>query len=408
MYVRTLGVTDLRCFGSAELHFMTPDDTAEFETPNVTLLLGNNGTGKSSVMRGIALAVLAPVISLSGYAPANLIRRDPTGEISEAGTVVGASLHEQDGDRLPSRIGLGCTVRRVRDYEKLESFFTTPDGQGGSGSDSIDELYDDNSPAFFLVGYGATRFVGSSEDPEAEFSSRRRRKGRYQRVSTLFEENVPLTPLASWLPALKHSDPLRASEVTALVNRLLPGDTRLHSQTERGEHLFVSHDVTVPAGALSDGYRSYVGWVTDLLYHMTNVTPPGEPLKDLRGVVMVDEVDLHLHPDWQRQVVSTIASTFPRLQFVLSTHSPIVAGTLRPENIYVLGREAGGTVTARQLDERIHGRTADEILVSSYFNLRSSRAPDFDRDLQQISQRAMEGDSRAALEYLKALSRDRE
>jgi predicted ATP-binding protein involved in virulence len=408
MYVRKLAVKDLRCFGSAELHFMTPDDTAEFETPNVTLLLGDNGTGKSSVMRGIALAVLSPVISLSGYAPANLIRRDATGEISEAGTVVDASLHADDGDRLPGRIGLGCTVRRVRDYETLDSFVTTPDGMHHRGSESIEELYDDNSPAFFLVGYGATRFVGSSEDPEAEFSSRRRRKGRYQRVSTLFEENVPLTPLASWLPALKQRDPGRASEVTNLLNRLLPRDTQLHSQTERGEHLFLSHGVTVPAGALSDGYRSYVGWVADLLYHMTNVAPPGEPLASLRGVVMVDEVDLHLHPDWQRQVVSTIAGTFPRLQFVLSTHSPIVAGTLRRENIYVLEREPEGTVAARQLDERIHGRTADEILASSYFNLHSSRAPEFVRELQQISQRAMAGDSRAALEYLQALSRERD
>jgi predicted ATPase len=408
MYVRKLAVKDLRCFASAELDFRTPDDTAPWETPNVTLLLGNNGTGKSSVMRGIALAVLSPVISLSGYVPADLIRRDPANEVFDAGTVVDASLHAEDGDRPYGRIAMGCTVRRVRDYERLDPHYHVPGGAHHNHGDFVEELYDDHSPAFFVVGYGATRFIGSSEDPEAEFSSRRRRKPRYQRVVTLFEENVSLTPLASWLPALKQRDERRASEVAELLNQLLPPETQLHSETERGDHLFVSHGVTVPASALSDGYRSYVGWVTDLLYHMVNVVPEGTPLKLLRGVVMVDEVDLHLHPDWQRQVVSTIARTFPRLQFVLSTHSPIVAGTLRRENIYVLEREPAGTVVARQLDERIHGRTADEILASSYFNLPTSRAPGFVSELQEISQRAMEGDSHAALAYLKAFSRDRD
>jgi predicted ATP-binding protein involved in virulence len=155
---------------------------------------------------------------------------------------------------------------------------------------------------------------------------------------------------------------------------------------------------------MSDGYRAFVGWVGDLLYHLHTVSNPEQKLADIHGVVLVDEVDLHLHPDWQRYVAHTLSTALPHIQFVLTTHSPIVTGTLTGENIFVMDPDPSGASTVRQLEEKVYGLTADQVLLSSYFNLKSSRAPGAENELRQIARRAWTGDSDAAAEFLKKLS----
>ena len=89
----------------------------------------------------------------------------------------------------------------------------------------------------------------------------------------------------------------------------------------------------LPFGTLSDGYRAYLGLVADLIYHLQMNCPHGGNLTDMTGIVLVDDIDLHLHPKWQRTVVPHLAGTFPRLQFILTTHSPLVTGTLHADNV---------------------------------------------------------------------------
>ena len=220
----------------------------------------------------------------------------------------------------------------------------------------------------------------------------------------MFEELVGLTPLASWLPRVAGEDPGREKEVGEILSDLLPGEARFTGQMEGDEYLFEHCGVSVPLGALSDGYRAYIGWVSDLLYNISLSTPKGTRLREIRGVVLVDEIDLHLHPEWQREVVPTVAKVLPNLQFVFTTHSPIVAGTLSAQNIFVLEMDRSGASTIQQFKESIYGLNADQILVSSYFGLRTTRAPGAEDKLRELSRRAMNGDSEAAVTYLKVLT----
>ena len=72
------------------------------------------------------------------------------------------------------------------------------------------------------------------------------------------------------------------------------------------------------------GYRAYIGWIADLLYHICMGAPSGRKLIDNRGIVLVDEIDLHLHPRWQVSLIPKLKQVFPKLQFVATTHSPMV------------------------------------------------------------------------------------
>jgi hypothetical protein len=407
LYVRSLRIENLRCFENAELDLQFPgrEQPAPPELPNVNLLLGNNGAGKTTVLKAVALGVLGQVLPFSGLVLYSLVRRGRENGETEAMVEPNLLLHPADRwDAKVQSFSPRIEIYKVKDQERLRPLKHNDDEH----LEVWGKFYEDFSESFLLVGYGATRWATDASQFEPVASQRKRRGFRYQRVAGLFEEFVPLTPLSVWLPHLKTEDAGRFEEVFQLLNDLLPTDSRFLGEMEDGEYLFTHCGIAVPLGALSDGYRAYIGWVSDLLYNISVGAPKATRLRDARGVVLVDEIDLHLHPEWQREVVPTVARALPNLQFILTTHSPIVAGTLSAKNIFVLEMDHAGASTIHQLTEPIHGLNADQILVSDYFGLHTSRAPGAEDELRVISRRAMSGDSDAAVAFLKKLAKGTE
>jgi len=87
---------------------------------------------------------------------------------------------------------------------------------------------------------------------------------------------------------------------------------------------------TIPFHLLSDGYRNMIGMVADIAYRMATLNPQLEAdvIKQTEGIVLIDEIDLHLHPKWQKQVVERLLDIFPKVQFVASSHSPFIIQSL--------------------------------------------------------------------------------
>lgn len=402
LYIETLTIRNFRCFTDATLELNYPgrspgkDDATPLRNPNVNLFLGGNGSGKSSVFKALALGVIAPIISNSGFQAEHLVRRQP-GEID--GTVsFGGSSEKTGGNRLreeTASVGTalrlsqidaefqpntgdsvtgGAVIRRFGDVEKVES-------EPFSNPNIWDYMFYNESPAFFLAGYGANR---RTERPEGY--SEQSRSPRYQRVASLFEDHVGLVPFSYASLQLKSLGAF--AEARSLLNALIPPAVQLTELEDKQKRpLFENDGVLLPFPALSDGFRTFAGWVWDLLYQIAKVQysetanqtaepPPRPGLAEMSGVVVVDEIDLFLHPEWQRIVVDLVVTAFPNLQFLFSTHSPLVAGALEPANIFVMETGSGGTVDIARYSERIHGLSANQILTSSYFGLRSTRAPE--------------------------------
>ncbi|MEZ5301279.1 MAG: hypothetical protein R3F11_11595 [Verrucomicrobiales bacterium] len=235
-------------------------------------MLGNNGAGKSTILRGIALSILTPVIESAGYVPNSMVRRERGAFADAAKVSARLRLHAQDMEpkKAPPKESVeltSCIVRR-----KTTEFLQA--GESGK-ADLWEGMFDDRSPAFLLVGYGATRRVESSDNYDS--SARRKvRHLRYQRVSSLFEEHVSLTPLAAWLPRLQHENKGRWTQVVNLIDRLLPAPFSFQGEFFEGEYLFLQDGAKVAFPALSDGYKAYLGWITDLLYHVCMGCPSGK------------------------------------------------------------------------------------------------------------------------------------
>jgi len=312
-------------------------------------------------------------------------------------------LHDQDikdpsvtGVSLESKID----ISKRGDIEKIE--FPEPEEQLWS------HIYSSETDAFFFVGYGATRRV----EPGEHFDMGGRRKSkllRAMRVQGLFEDSYSLIPLTYWLPNYKSVNPGRYKQVCNLIKKIM-GRSHYEFKGEMagGEYVFERGGVKVPFQAMSDGYQAFLGWVADLLYHICFGCPTGKKLVDNKGIVMVDEIDLHLHPKWQIKVISTLAGALPNIQFILTSHSPLVAGSLEWMNIIHMKESPRMASRAQHIRESIHGLDADQILLTDFFGLSTTRSESKERRLKELTMRARNGDTKAAKELLKEMSRGME
>lgn len=415
MYINSIQLRNFRSFRKAEAAFVHPDqDFKALGVPaprlkNVNLLLGNNGFGKTTLLKAIALACLGPAVGRAGIYPYRLVRHEPGPAASRTAKPVApeaairARFTHHPQDRVPAGIMTlesDTRVRREGDLETLE--WVHPD-------DKIwHPIFSSESDALFFVGYGAMRRVEQQErfDPGQR---KARVFARAQRVQGLFEEAYSLVPLSSWLPAFQGQNKGRHSQVVTLLNRLIgKGHYRFTGEFEAGEYIFERGGLRVPFPALSDGYRAFVGWAGDLLYHVCMTCPDGKRLVENRGIVMIDEIDLHLHPKWQMNVLPTLAAALPNIQFIVTSHSPLIVGSLEWMNIITMQTAPRQASTLRRISHAVHGLDADQVLLTDFFGLPTTRAAGPKQAMKALSLKASQGDTDAAKALLAQMSRGME
>jgi predicted ATPase len=401
MYAKRLSAYDFRCFGKAQMDLQYPGrrSNGASEISNVNLVLGDNGGGKSSVLRAIAIAVLAPVLLESGFVAYRMVRRPGA---TEALVKVDAILDKIEDVEQNSKSRKRTTIEMLARFEAREKQSRDRLHLDKTPNTPLAELiFDDYSPAFFMVGYGATRRVETSDYSES--SARRQRGLRYQRVAGLFEDHVAVRPLQAWFPKLRERQRQQAID---MLNTVLPLNVRFLGEFDDLDQQFMFRfdDRATPFSSLSDGYKAFVGMAGDLIGHLADVCPPSLLLTEVSGIVLIDEIDLHLHPEWQRTILPSLANTFPKLQFICTTHSPLVASTVRRENVFMTAEADDGTATIKQIGERVFGQSAEQLLLSSYFGLQSTRSEAFRTESDTLLENAAAGDKNAALAFLDKLA----
>ena len=136
--------------------------------------------------------------------------------------------------------------------------------------------------------------------------------------------------------AKQHLQVLRSA-----VDRFLPTYENLRPADEADEkssHLKINQGkIELDVGQLSDGERGVLALVLDLARRLSQANPSlDDPLSEGHAVVLIDEIDLHLHPKWQRQIIHNLTKTFPRCQFIATTHSPQVIGEVEHDRIHIM------------------------------------------------------------------------
>ncbi|MFY0583028.1 AAA family ATPase [Cystobacter fuscus] len=210
-------------------------------------------------------------------------------------------------------------------------------------------------PGWFVAGYGTQRQLpvplSASEQKDRVLNRLEPLFGKAPLVGTGFANQFVDTPrFEPFLQALTkvfvdnqllpHVD---AVELRGRGGVTQPGDlVRSHSF----EFAFSGQKTKIPATWLSQGYQSTIAWIADLIGQMYLDVGEAIPLEDMEGMVLIDELDLHLHPRWQVRLVPVLKRVFPRMQFIVTTHSPMLLPALERHEIIMLRLDEHGDVVA--------------------------------------------------------------
>jgi hypothetical protein len=220
-----------------------------------------------------------------------------------------------------------------------------------------------------------------------------------------FDEDEALSTFERWLVHLDYrsarsEDPIasRHKELgIAVLNALLPEGAEFDEVTLEGRIRYRVGGRSVPTISLSDGYRSILAMAGDLIWRLLQAFPSSQHPHQEEGVVLIDELDIHLHPAWQREIAGWLRRQFPNLQFIVATHSPMVAAGAGSDALTLRFRLEDGKTRVDRV-ENISAMSVDRILQSRAFGLVSSFSPETQQKIDRYDDLVRKGKRRTEQE----------
>ena len=319
MFLKSIRLNNVKCFSDIALSFEDERD----DIRKRTLLLAENGMGKSTLLKAIAL------ITGGSDAIADLLD-EPSDWIryKTQGCEIAAVLVTPEGKEHGVRLQIAPKDTRADVIVENKQSLAWLD-------DALNQKKED----YFVLGFGASRHlntVNSRRTNTSRFTNK-----RAQSVATLFDPEAATTPLDSWAMDLDYREDRTGLEtVRKVLSNLLP-EIKFHGIDKQNGHLlFDTPDGIVPLHCLSDGYLAMATWIGDLLFRiLENFRDLSEQPLTAKGLLLIDEVDLHLHPKRQRELFAFLDKWLPNFQFVATTHSPMAAQQAGEGELHFLTRE---------------------------------------------------------------------
>lgn len=388
MYLRRLHVQNVKLLRDVEIDFTNADGSPRMWT----VFVGENRLCKTTLLQTIAVA--ASGRDKGTHLATDVIDswpdlRRPGGRI-EVVAEFGFSEARNARRRYLSPVGL-MNRTFLRPHNLRSELTLAPGRSVFEGSSSYDLDVDDNPDPlgwargenvaeWFVAGYGTSRLLRASGSTDTS----RRRDPSLDRLRPLFGADLIGTGFMDLLgPELARGFAGVLQQIF-VEGGLLPAITQLELRGRGGirstAHLIDSQRfemdilgddgkrIRVPATWLSQGYQAVIAWLADVVGQILLEAGEVVPAAEMEGVVLVDEIDLHLHPTWQVQLVPALKKVFPRLQFIATTHSPMVLPALTAEEVFILSRDDAGSVVTTQSRQSPALLTGTEIL-ESFFSL---------------------------------------
>ncbi len=361
--------------------------------PQFTLLVGDNGSGKTTILDALAVAagvwlVDAPdstLISSGRNILQTEVRLEPEGRGDRI----------QFSDRRPVVVK---ATGKIGEHENVEwARQINPDGIRTSNLKAkealahVKDIYARDAagerllcPVLAYYGAGRAWIASNERVKDAKSNGPARRWGAFY---DCFNERIRFAELQKWFLAESIERGNRAGKwrpgfeaVRRAVLRCVPGAEDVWFSTDREQIVLSINGNAQPFGNLSAGQRMMLALIADLAIKAVTqnafLLPPDElghddeplprVLRETPGVVLIDELDVHLHPIWQRRVATDLKATFPGIQFICTSHSPQVIGEVKPEEVRVL--DAGEVTTPTRTFGIDSDRVLDELMDGSSRN----------------------------------------
>ncbi|MEI6332936.1 MAG: AAA family ATPase [Methylococcaceae bacterium] len=410
LYFKSLELKNIRCFSGEQILDLT---NGKNNPAQWTLILGNNGVGKTTLLQCLASMIPVPKVDGSnttvGIIPKlsdaenadfeRLLRNNSDGSSINANLMHGISLTKLNLNTEPGfNIFTTCTFsgKNDGDLDTVNSDGSS-DGSNGLYKETSDDP-EDKHELPLVIAYGANRQQAISyQDKNYAVDD----------AAKILTGITKLIDVENWLNDMdylvlkENSDKKESAEkkaekhlrsVKKILSEILPdlsgedsikiyGPKLPESKEPNGVRCITPYG-EVPISALSLGYRTTMGWIVDLAWRLyTKYRDSDNPLSE-PAIVLIDEIDLHLHPLWQRTIIKDISSHFPNTQFIATAHSPLMVQSADDANLVVLINE-GNHVRIENKPEFIKGWRVDQILTSDLFGISSARSQSVEKNIDE-------------------------
>jgi ABC-type cobalamin/Fe3+-siderophores transport system ATPase subunit len=359
-YFLSLKVENVACFGKPQTLDLS---NKKGEPARWTVIIGDNAVGKTTLLR-----------CLAGISPYNTI------EDEEAVYTFGKQLKNlRRKEGLPIIEAHFAVDYRFSTDKKAHKVLKRRLIGGKATGIEIDAGFDD--VYFVCHGYGAARRMGRSEFSKDKESSS---------TKSLFDEDVSLINAEGWL---LQSDYIAAKEkkyskykkqVEEIIINLLPDVKGLNYSIGKqfSEVQFETPSGWVGIYALGLGYRTMLAWIVDFAAGLFDRYPESKNPLEEPAVLLLDEIDLHLHPRWQRIIIDYLTEKFPNTQFIVTAHSPLLVQSAAGANLVLLKRKEDNVIIDND-PVSVKNWRIDQILTSDLFGLESPRSKETQKLLDE-------------------------
>ncbi|MFK7749606.1 MAG: AAA family ATPase [Kordia sp.] len=328
VYLDKIVLKNFKCF--SDLTLKLPSYADDISVEPWLVFLGENGVGKSSVLKAIAIALM------------------------------GQEYLDVLGIEVEDVLKYGKQSGHIKVFGKgnEEEYSVTFSKRKNEIKASIQK------PPAFIIGYGSTRLlpIGNLQ-PEKEHPS-------YIKIKNLFDASISLSDAKEWF---LNSNRKTFNEVSkTLKNLLLLDDLDSIKRSPKKKEIYIKYHHSgdqINIKHLSDGYKSIFAIAIDMIYTLSQENIVYELAE---GIVLVDEIGTHLHPRWKMEIVERLRNTFPKIQFIITTHEPLCLRGLKGNEVVVLKRDEENAIIALSDLPDPSSLRIDQLLTSEYFGLNST------------------------------------
>ena len=366
VYFLKIILENIRCFGKRAILDLS-DGNGKWK--KWTIVLGNNGTGKTTLLQAIALFELEKKASFPNNP--TLLNGPTMNNIYSFDNNYFFSNKDLGGDDKCFYATLSQHVNKIRD--SVSNILSIKYRSNGSVETSANNVEDGVDLKIF--GYGANRSMDNiGASPGGSFAAN---------SETLFNDDSKLINAEECIIQLDYADS-KESEIKEFAKKkrdqvkkvlldLLPDIQEIRFTTPTKENLNSTVEFQTDYGfwvtihQLSLGYKTMVAWTIDLAARMfQRYSDDDNPLSE-PAIVLVDEIDLHLHPKWQRKIFDYLSDRFPKTQFIVTAHSPLIVQSAPQDANIVLLKKEGDHVVIDNDIKSVRTWRLDQILSSDLF-----------------------------------------
>lgn len=362
---------------------------------SMNLIIGNNGTGKTSVLEAIAVALGSYLAGIDGVNTLHFSKD----EIRRENQLLGEGSNNIEY-KTPILVEAELEINNIvysfiRQKKSVSSSRSTIEPR--TICKIAGEMARDINSILPIISYQSfSRISNQKKDKwENPFSSDFSRIVGY---TDCLEEASNTKMLTNWCKRMEQiawqeekniAEYEAVKEAVSKFMQIMLDSKHINIfYDKRTEELMYSNTLeTLPVRFLSSGFRTLLGMVLDISYRMAVLNPNllEDIISNTPGIVLIDEIDMHLHPNWQWKVVEALKTTFPKIQFIATTHSPIVISSCQNENLIMLNPI---DLFLDKPSEIIHERTVkgwqvDDVL-KQYMNS-NNRDPETTEKLSELS-----------------------